>query len=206
MKVLLTILGAVVFLLCFCSCIDTETSIEMEEGGGGNITMVYSVSKLVMDLGQLDDEDPFSPLPLSEEDFLATAAMVPGLEVRSVRVQEDEKNVTVEAQCVFDSVEDLSAFLSPDRENDPSLGEENGEFVFRYTLFSAGEEEISPESMNMIESFFADDEILLVMQTPEEIVSANRGNISNNGRQVSYSVSIPEIFTQNEDIVWEVRW
>lgn len=191
---------------CLTGCIDMETSITVEQNGSGSVRMVYSVSKMVMELGKLDEESSFSPLPVSEEDFLATAAMVPGIEIQSVSTVEDEKKVSIDAEYDFTSVNDLSAFFSPDRENDPSLETEGEEQVFRYTLFRAADGEISPESMKMIESFFAEDEIIIRLEAPSAIQSVNYGEILGNGRTAEYSVGIYDIFSRNQDIIWEVRW
>lgn len=197
---------AALLLILLTSCIDIETTVTVEEDGSGTLLMEYSVSKLIMELGKLDEEDDFAPLPVSEADLLATAALSPGLEVRSVNVRENEKDVLINAEFVFSSVADMSRFFSPDRENDPALSLEGDETVFRYTLFTAVEGEISEESMNMIDSFFSEDEIRLRLEAPEDISSVSIGTITGNGRVAEYAVTLPEIFQENADIIWEVRW
>lgn len=203
MKGIVKLVAAVVLFAGLTSCIDIETDIQINDEEDGSITLNYSVSKLIMELGQLDEDDPFSPLPVSESDFIASAAMVPGMEVESVSVDEDEKAVYITSECSFSSVEALSAFFSPDRENDPSLTQEGGETVFRYTLYSAAEE-ISADSMRMIESFFADDGIVIRLEAPSDITSVSAGSIDNNTAE--FTTTILEVFRTNEDIVWEVRW
>lgn len=196
-------LGFVIFLT---SCIDIETSITLQEDGSGTVTMSYSISKMVMELGRLDEEDPFAPLPVSKTDFTATAAIVPGLEVISVKENEDAKNNYIEAELVFDSIEALSSFLSPDNEGGPEVYVEGGSTIFRYTLFTATEEDINQQSMDLIESFFAEDAVSMIIEAPARITSVNHGEITGNGRKAQYSVAIAEIFQRNEDILWEVRW
>ncbi len=203
MKGILKLITAAALIAVLTSCIDIETSIQMNEDGGGTAAVSYSVSKLVMELGRLGDDDSFSPLPVSETDFLATAAMIPGMEVRSVSVREDETAVNIESEFEFDSAEALSAFFSPGTENGPSLTREGEETVFRYTLFTAAEE-ISDESMKMVESFFAEDEIILRLRAPSDINSVSLGTVE--GNTAVYSATILEIFSENKDILWEVRW
>lgn len=205
-KIFMKFSTAALLLILLTSCIDIETTVTVEEDGSGTLLMEYSVSKLIMELGKLDEEDDFAPLPVSEADLLATAALSPGLEVRSVNVRENEKDVLINAEFVFSSVADMSRFFSPDRENDPALSLEGDETVFRYTLFTAVEGEISEESMNMIDSFFSEDEIRLRLEAPEDISSVSIGTITGNGRVAEYAVTLPEIFQENADIIWEVRW
>jgi len=200
---LLLPLGFVIFLT---SCIDIETSITLQEDGSGTVTMSYFISKMVMELGRLDEEDPFVPLPVSGADFTATAAIVPGLELISVKENEDAKDNYIEAELEFDSIEALSSFLSPDREGDPAVTVEGGSTIFRYTLFMATEEDINQQSMDLIESFFTEDAVSLTIEAPARITSVSHGEITGNGEKAEYSITIAEIFQRNEDIIWEVRW
>ncbi len=203
MKGILKLVTAAALIAGLTSCIAIETSIQIDEDGSGTAAVSYSVSKLVMELGQLGDDDSFSPLPVSEADFLATAAMIPGMEVRSVSTREDETAVYIESEFGFASTEALSAFFSPGTDHGPSLTREGDETVFRYTLFTAAEE-ISVKSMKMVESFFAEDEIILRLRAPSDITSVSIGRVE--GNTAVYSAAIPDIFSENEDILWEVRW
>jgi hypothetical protein len=201
-KILLVI--PILIIAILSSCIDMEATISFEEDGSGSLTMFYSVSRMVTDLGKLDEKDPFIPLPLTEDDFTATAALSPGLNLVSVKEKKGPKTVDITAKMEFDSGTALSSFFSPDDPGNLTIIESGEETTFRYVLFTAVPGEMNQQSLDMVNSFFADNTLTLKIEAPADIVSVNLG--SSNGRDAELQVSIKEIFQNNKDLVWEVRW
>ena len=201
---LIILLIAVIFL---SSCLSVGTKITLNEEGGGTIELDYTVSPLIMNLGSLGEDDNFSPLPVSEEDFIMTAATIPGMTVENVESREDEEGVHIAAVLNFESTSALSGFFALPEES-PGIIITTGEntTAFRYVVFQKPETAISEESMEMINAFFGDDLLTFEITPPAPIIDVNMGEISGNGRTALFSVSISELFMQEEEVVWEVRW
>ena len=201
---IIVLFTAVVFL---SSCISLGTKITLNDEGGGTIELDYTVSPMVMNLGSMGEDDQFSPLPVSEEDFLVTAATVPGIIVDDVSSREDEKGVHISAVVNFESTNALSQFFSlPDESPGIIITADEETTILRYVVFENPEEPIPEESMEMINAFFSGDILSFEITPPTRVLEVNIGEISGNGRTASFSVSIPELFSGEEDVVWEVRW
>lgn len=201
---LIILLIAVIFL---SSCLSVGTKITLNEEGGGTIELDYTVSPLIMNLGSLGEDDNFSPLPVSEEDFIMTAATIPGMTVENVESREDEEGVHISAVLNFESTSALSGFFAlPEESPGIIITVGDNTTTFRYVVFQKPETAISEESMEMINAFFGDDLLTFEITPPAPIIDVNMGEIGGNGRTALFSVSISELFMREEEVVWEVRW
>jgi len=194
-------------LLLFSACIGVESSITIREDGTGTVALSYRISHKVAHLGRLDEKDPLVPLPVNNDDFERTVANTDGISLLSSEQNEDEQNVYINADFRFDSVEALSGLFSTSQEEESFTLEQDGnETVFRYRLFSGLEQQVDPDTMTMIHTYFNDYTLEFTLNTPDPITGSNIGTVSDNSRSISFSTSIPELLENNSELVWEVRW
>ncbi len=187
-------------------CLTLDTAITFEEDNSGRVELNYTVSSMVMNLGKLGEEDSFVPLPISENDFIAAARIVEGLDLVSIRTDEDESGVHVEAVMEFDGIEALSAFLFPGEEGSLTLSPAGEASRLRYLIFTPPGEPVPDRSMEMIRTFFAEDSLSFTVTAPRAITGVNRGDVLENGVSTSLNISIPELYESGEEIVWEIQW
>ncbi len=197
----------IALLLLLNACIGVESTITIRENGSGTAALSYRISHKVAHLGRLDENDLFVPLPVNENDLERTVANTDGINLLSSEQNEDETNVYINADFRFDSAEALSGLFSTAEEEEAFTVEQDGnETVFRYRLFSGLEQPVDPETMTMINTYFTDYSLDFTVNTPAPITDSNIGTVSDNGRSISFSTSIPELFENNSEVVWEVRW
>jgi hypothetical protein len=200
-------LPVLVILFLVSSCISIDTKLTIEEDGSGKVELNYSVSRMVTNLGKLDEEDDFLPLPLTEKDFLATAAMIQGLEVESFKIEENEEGVDINVLLSFDTIEALSQLIALEEE-EPSvtLVSEGGRKKFSYIIYRLPEEPINEDSLQMINTFFARDYLAFELIPPDSVLSVNSGEISENGKSARFRIDLTELYNRNTDVIWEVQW
>jgi hypothetical protein len=155
----------------------------------------------------LDENDPIVPLPVNDDDLERAVANTDGVSLLSSQQNEDEQNVYIDADFSFDSVEALSELFSTSQEEESFTLEQDGtDTVFRYRLFSGTEQQVDPDTMTMIQTYFNDYTLEFTLNAPAPIADSNIGTVSDNGRAVFFTTSVPELFENNSEVVWEVRW
>ncbi|MEW5817582.1 MAG: hypothetical protein AB1798_19555 [Spirochaetota bacterium] len=190
-------------LLLFSSCIGIEASIILDSGGSGKIELSYQISQLVMNLGKLEKEDNFVPLPVSQADFAKTVEKIEGLSVNQVGVIENEDNVIVTASLNFKTMSALSALLSLEGKNSVTLSDSNGNSIFRYQI-AVADQAPSEDSLRMAEVFFEGYKLAFTLKTPRQIAKTNIGNVDPDGRTVHFSISMVELIQLKDGLTWEV--
>ena len=189
-------------VLLLNACIGIESTIQFNRDGSGRLSMAYKVSQYLKDLGS--DSGKSIPLPVSVETFQRTAAAIDGLKVNKVSQREDEENVYIDAVLTFervDSVNDLGQDMGL------SLTLENDKATFTQLIYPGlGDEEISPDSLQMMETFFKGYELKFIVEAPDSIRSHSLGDLSQDGKSVTYRVTIPELLQSKEKVVLQVSW
>ncbi|MBN1834501.1 MAG: hypothetical protein JW820_01560 [Spirochaetales bacterium] len=199
------ILAALGASLLLASCIGIESGLVLRADGSGTLILSYKISQYMknIDVGR-DDER--LPLPVSQEDFLRTVEGIEGLRLADLDQREDEENVYIRAILEFTRLEALNA-LSPDPGLGLSLTTAGGETVFRQTIAPAGNpEELSEDSRALVEEFFSGYELAYRLTAPSAVLRHNLGELSEDGRSVSYNVTVPQLLQTPEPVILEVAW
>ena len=189
----------------FTSCIGIESRLVLRSDGSGTLVLSYKVSQFMknIDVGR---EDKRLPLPLSEEDFRRTVDGIEGLRLADLQQREDEENVHIRAQLEFDSLNALNG-LSREPGLGLSLAAAGEGTVFRQVISPGTEpEELSEDSLAMIEEFFAGYELAYRVTAPAPVKRHSLGELSADGLSVSYNVTVPQLLQAAEPVILEVVW
>lgn len=199
---------ALVFILIviFSSCIDLQSNISLNNDGSGTLELEYEISRKTAHLGRLDENDPSIPLPVNRDDFERTVAVIDGMTLTSFSLEETDDFVRIAAVVTFSNVEQISRFLGNDTEEVIALNQSGGETVFQYTIYEKMDESIDEETLLMLETFFQGYELSFALTPPRQPKQLNRGEISDNGRIATYTVSLVDLFKNNETVVWNIIW
>ena len=192
-------------ILLLSSCIGIDSAILIRADGSGVLTLSYTVSQFIKNIDAGRSEKTL-PLPINEEEFRRTSEDIEGLSLNSLNRREDEENVYIEAELEFDSVDVVNA-LSREGEIGITLEQHGESTVFRQLIFSGQQgEEITEESLEMIESFFEGYELVYSVTAPQEVQDHSLGDLQEDGRTVTYSIAVPDVLRSSEPLVLEVVW
>jgi hypothetical protein len=202
-KLLLPILVVVVALLS--SCIGIESQITLQNDGSGTLLLNYRVSRLMKNL-DVAKSDWHLPLPVSREDFQRTVDSISGLKLLSLAQREDERDVLIDARLAFTGVQAINS-LGKEGQIELSLSNEGDLHVFRQQIYRGrGLEQISPESLQMIQTFFEGYELSYRVTAPAAIKRHSLGELSPDQRSVIYKTSVADLLKSGEKQVLEVDW
>jgi hypothetical protein len=197
------ILVLVVVLLS--SCIGIESEILFRQDGTGVLTLSYKISQFMKNIDAGREEKQL-PLPVNEEEFLRTADGIEGLRLTDIDEREDEENVYIQAELEFDSIDAVNA-LGRAGEIGISLENQGETNIFRQVIFAGQEgEEITEDSLEMIETFFQGYDLVYAITVPSQVKSHSLGDLSADGRTVTYTITVPEILKASQPLVLEVVW
>lgn len=187
------------------SCIGIESEILLRQDGTGVLTLSYQISQFMknIDVGR---EEKRLPLPVNKEEFVRTAEGIEGLRLTDIDEREDEENVYIRAKLEFDSIDAVNALGRPG-EIGISLENRGDTNTFRQVIFAGQEgEEITEDSLEMVETFFQGYDLVFAITVPTDVKSYSPGDLSADGRTVTYAITVPEILKRSEPLVLEVVW
>lgn len=191
--------------LLLSSCIGIESDIRIRQDGSGVLTLSYTISQFIKNIDAGRSEKQL-PLPVNEQEFRRSAERIEGLRLTDVEQREDEENVYIQAELEFDSVEAVNA-LGRDGQLGISLESQGGTTTFRQLIYQGQQgEEITEESLEMIETFFDGYELVYSVTVPAEVRDHSLGVLAADGRTVTYTATVPEILKTPEPLVLEVIW
>jgi hypothetical protein len=199
------LLAAVAAALLLSSCIGIESEIRIRQDGSGVLRLSYTVSQYIKNIDAGRSEKQL-PLPVNEEDFRRSAESIEGLRLNNLEEREDEDNIYIQAELEFDNVEAVNA-LGRDGQIGITLETQGGTTTFRQLIYQGQQgEEITEESLEMIETFFEGYELVYSVTVPDEVRDHTLGELGSDGRTVTYIVTVPEILKSSEPLVLEVVW
>jgi hypothetical protein len=187
------------------SCVGIASRIELRADGSGTLTLDYKVAQYLknIDVGR---EQKRLPLPVSREDFRRTAEGIQGLRLLELDGREDEENVYVRAVLEFDDLEALNG-LGGEPGLGLSLTESGGERTLRQEIAPAVDPgDLSEDSLAMISDFFAGYELVYTIRLPAPIKRHSLGELSQDGRSLTYHATVPELMQAAEPVILEVVW
>ncbi|MDR2471093.1 MAG: hypothetical protein LBD09_03160 [Treponema sp.] len=95
------------------SCAGAASSIELAGDGSGRLTLEYRIARELENLGALDGNERWSPVPVGRADMERTAARIPGLRLLSYRVRDEGADRIHRSEFTFASASALNAFFDP---------------------------------------------------------------------------------------------
>jgi hypothetical protein len=187
------------------SCIGIESEILLRQDGTGVLTLSYQISQFMKNIDAGREEKQL-PLPVNEEEFVRTAEGIEGLRLTDIDEREDEENVYIRAELEFDSVDAVNA-LGRAGQIGISLENQGETNTFRQVIFDGQEgEAITEDSLEMIETFFQGYDLVYTITVPTPVQSHSLGDLSADGRTVTYTITVPEILKRSQPLVLEVVW
>ena len=187
------------------SCIGIESDIRIRQDGSGVLTLSYTISQFIKNIDAGRSEKQL-PLPVNEEEFRRSAERIEGLRLTDLEQREDDENVYIQAELEFDSVEAVNA-LGRNGQIGITLETQGGTTTFRQLIYEGQEgEEVTEESLEMLETFFDGYELVYSVTVPAEVREHTLGVLAPDGRTVTYTITVPEILKAPEPLVLEVIW
>ena len=187
------------------SCIGIESEILLRQDGTGVLTLSYQISQFMKNIDAGREEKQL-PLPVNEEEFVRTAEGIEGLRLTDIDEREDEENVYIRAELEFDSVDAVNA-LGRAGEIGITLENRGDTNVFRQVIFAGQDgEEITENSLEMLETFFQGYDLVYAIILPTPVQSHTLGELSADGRTVTYTTTVPEILKASQPLVLEIVW
>ena len=204
-KILL--LAAMVLVLA--SCIGIESTVSFNGDGSGVVVMNYRISKMLTEMG---GEEAETPLPVTEEELRASLEEHPNLTVKSVTQTEDDNDILITTEVEFDRVEDFTD-VAEFSEMPMNLEITSDGYIFTQVINEGAEEgaeasdpEEDAEMQAMMAQFFEGYELVFTVNAPAVVKEHNLGDLSSNGRSVTYAIPILDLSTLTEETVLTVRW
>lgn len=195
----------VVIVVLLSSCIGIESDIRIRQDGSGVLTLSYTVSQFIKNIDAGRSEKQL-PLPVNEEEFRRSADSIEGLSLTDLKEREDEENIYIQAELEFDSVEAVNA-LGREGQLGITLETQGATTTFRQLIYEGQQgEEITEDSLEMIETFFEGYELVYSVTVPAEVRDHTLGELSPDARTVTYTVTVPEILKTSGPLVLEVTW
>lgn len=197
-------------IVLLSSCVELENTVSFNKDGSGTILLKYRISKMILESSDLD-----IPLPLTTEEFKYTIENHSGISIKKLVQEEDDTDMIITAELEFLSIEDLCSIyelstmkMSLSEDLTVSMPDMEGEYTFTQTIFEGTEqpaEEISPETMEMLDSFFKGYNLNFTVIAPKPITYNNIGN-KQADNTVSFSIPTIELGNSREDMVFIVKW
>ncbi len=191
------------------SCIEIENTVTFNKDGSGVLLLKYRISKMI-----LDNTDLQIPLPLTTEEFKHAIENQPDIEIIQLVQEENETDMIITAEFEFGSIEtlgsiyELSTMQMSLTTTAVSMPDSSGEYTFEQVIFRGADpsiEELDPETMQMLTSFFEGYNLNFTVITPEPIEFNNIGKKINDNT-VSFSIPTFELSNAQEEMVLIVKW
>ena len=181
-------------------CLSTETTITLDRDGGGTLELSYEIDRVAWETGVFDKSDLARAIPVTEHEFAAAAQQIAGLRLRSHRTESDEQTVLISARLDFDSPDSLARFLGAES---VELTMDGRSGRWRQIIAPGGGS--TDEGARELAASFEGYALRFVLDPPEPVRSTN-GTVVRAADAAEFSVSLSEIMTATEPLVWEVAW
>jgi hypothetical protein len=232
MKLSLRVTGLMVVAIAACtflsSCLGVDVATKFNKDNSGTMTMKLRISQMLIQMGE---EQGSPPVPLTKEDLEKAYESLDGVKVESVEQENTDQDriitstISFKSFAVFQGTKDLAG-------TGARLTKEDGRTVYRVLV---GEKEPAPadvvenappapsssgdspsggeasqepdESMKaMIKGLMAGYSIKYAVTAPTTIVSHTIGEVSPDGKTVTYSIPMSDYMDLKEPIQFEVKW
>lgn len=199
------VLSAFVFLF---SCLGMENQYSINSNGSGRLVFQYRVSQMFKSTAEEDAEGAEQPpLPITKEEVEKKFSSVKGLKVISISQWEDESDIYVTGEVEFVSVNALNS-CSLFEDMPVAMVQAAGKTTFVQEIAQEKEAftEEDREALDLYSSFFEGYELVFSVSAPKKIISVNRGEISADGRSMTYRISMVDYIQLTEKTELRVTW
>jgi hypothetical protein len=200
--------------LLVVSCIGSRAGITIRADGSGSLALEYRIAKSLEELGKLDGNERWLPVPAGRADLERSVRRVKGLKLASYSQKEDGDDLVISARLDFASQKALNSFLDASGQK-AGLDMEKRRFVC--TFEAAPPEAAAPELRKMAAASLAGYEFSLSVTLP---VSAPRlrwldgggtetagpGASGVTGSTVTFSAPMEELVFLEKTLVMEISW
>ncbi|HEQ71233.1 MAG TPA: hypothetical protein ENN69_01990 [Spirochaetia bacterium] len=198
--------GVILFCVAAISCLGMENQYTINSDGSGRLVFQYRISQMFNNMGGEGEEESAqeAPLPLAKEELESSLKKVKGIKVISVDRWEDESDIYLKGEIEFDSVATLN---KSDLFDDMPVSLERGNGVTTFVQLLAEEKEpVDPEAMELYQGFFEGYELAFSVTAPKKIISTSLGQISADGRTVTYRIPMFEYMQNIKRQELRVSW
>ena len=187
--------------LLLSSCLGIDADARIGGDGAVDLTLKYTVSTALDELGKLGANAAYLPIPIGRED-LQLAAERAGGELRSWSRKDDAESFVVTSDLRFPTVAAFALFIDPAGKL-ASFSEAGGKSTLSMTL----SEGIPPEDKDLVEFIdvaFSEYAIAIRIAVPKNPSASSEFTIS--GRNASFSRKASELFSSPVPVVVRVTW
>ena len=190
------------------SCLGVDANAKVSASGSGTADLRYTVSRELVEFGELEGNKAMLPVPISRSDFERGLAPYPSLKLESWSQKDSGTDRVVDARVSFTDLKGLAAMLDP-RGKMASYRAEGG----RNTLtLSFGEpmKALDAETESLAREAFAPYSMKLALQLPAPpiaSISKHEGVKSwIDGATARFESPMAVIALSPEPVVWTVTW
>jgi hypothetical protein len=183
------------------SCIGIDANAKIAANGAVDVSIRYTVSSAVDELGRLGANAKYLPLPVGRDD-LELAANRAGGELRSWSRKDDSDKFTVSSTLRFPDTRSFVQFLDPAGEL-ASLVESNGTSTLSMTL-SGGINPADPNLAGFLELAFGDYLVAITLELPKTPSAV--GGFSVKGNAVSFSMKAVDLYSSPKPVKVTASW
>lgn len=185
----------------FTSCIGIDAKARIAASGAVELSVDYTVSTAVDELGKLGSNAAYLPLPVGRND-LELAATRAGGQLRSWSRKDGGESFVVNAVLAFPTAAAFASFLDPKGEL-AVYGESGGTSTLSLTL-SGGLPPADPDLVEFVKVAFADYTVSIELELPRSPKTA-RGFILS-GRKASFSIKSSDLYAAAVPTIASVSW
>ena len=203
MKTRIVKIFSIIFIPFFLfSCINIDAEIILRQNLSGEILIKYSISKAAINIGKIDKNDNFLPLPIEEQRFREIAANVNGLTFMSYKQEETEAEIFINVRYGFTNIEALNAIVA--NSNDKKIEIQRRGDRTHYIQKISSQNQINEETIELAKALFPDRYVNIKLTAPQNIRTVSSGDITGNSAQVRYN--LPQLLSSKNSLTWEVSW
>jgi len=187
--------------LLLASCLGMDADVRIGADGAVDLTLTYTVSSALDELGKLGANAAYLPVPVGRED-LQLAAERAGGELRSWSRKDGAESFVVTSVLRFPTPEAFALFIDPAGKL-ASYSEAGGRATLAMTL----SEGIPPADEDLVEFIgvaFSEYAIAIRITVPGNPSASNGFTIA--GRDASFSMKASELFGSPVPVVVSVTW
>jgi hypothetical protein len=206
--------AALAALLFLSSCIGVNADISLNADGSGTVRLEYRLSRLLKTLGEQDGNERWYPLPVGKADFERSLARLPGLSLLSFTSKDDGKDLIVTVKLGFSDPRALVSFLDACGEGAVYAGTNNSGRLF-LVLYGGGKE-TNRELQNLFAEAASGYSVRISLSLPAggtlSLVNKNgspaapAGEIVPQGKTLSFTAPLAEVFSAKDGLGLDFRW
>ncbi|HUW69025.1 MAG TPA: hypothetical protein VMX33_02225 [bacterium] len=195
-----------IIVLTLSSCIGMDASARIGTDGSVDVSMIYTVSTAVDELGKLGARTgganaAYLPLPVGQAD-LELAATRAGGQVRSWSRKDGNDSFTITAALRFPAAAAFALFLDPAGSH-ATYAEAGGKSTLSMTLFD-GVNPADPDLVDFIRLAFADYIVAIKLELPKAITASKGYTVS--GKVASFSMKAADLYASKTPVAISVTW